>query len=59
MTNVFFDLESIPEQGEEEAKARIAETIAHPASMKKKDTIDDWHNGTCPQCSKMAFPDPI
>jgi hypothetical protein len=45
MTNVFLDIETIPEQPEEEAKSRIAETIKAPAKMTKQETIDDWHNG--------------
>ena len=42
---VHFDLESIPDPNEDEAKARIAETIKPPAAMKKQETIDDWHSG--------------
>ena len=42
---VFFDIESIPEQPENEAKARIAETIEAPATMSKPETIEDWHQG--------------
>ena len=45
MTNTFFDIETIPEQPEEEAKARIAETIQAPAAMKKPETIEEWHHG--------------
>ena len=43
--NVFIDIETIPQQPEAEAKALIAETITAPAAMKKKETIDAWHNG--------------
>ena len=43
--NVFIDIETIPEQPEEKARARIAETIKAPAAMKKVETIDAWHNG--------------
>ncbi|WP_020208249.1 ribonuclease H-like domain-containing protein [Gilvimarinus chinensis] len=43
--NVFIDLETIPEQPEAEAKAAIAESIQAPASMKKPETVADWHNG--------------
>ncbi len=43
--NVFIDIETIPEQPEAEAKALIAETIEAPATMKKADTIKDWHEG--------------
>ena len=43
--NVFLDIETIPQQPEEEAKALIAETIEAPATMKKAETIKDWHEG--------------
>ena len=43
--NVFLDIETIPQQPEEEAKALIAETIEAPATMKKSETIKDWHEG--------------
>jgi len=43
--NVTLDMETIPDPNEDEAKALIAETIKAPATMKKQDTIDDWHNG--------------
>ncbi len=42
---IFIDLESIPEQLEIDAKARIAETIQAPSTMSKPETITDWHNG--------------
>ena len=45
MTSVFCDVETIPEQPEDEAKALIAETIKPPAAMKKEETIADWHSG--------------
>lgn len=40
-----FDIETIPQQPEEEAKIEIAKTITAPAAMKKQETIDAWHNG--------------
>ena len=43
--NTFIDIETIPEQPEDEAKKRIAETIQAPATMSKPETIEDWHNG--------------
>jgi len=43
--NVFLDIETIPQQPEEETKAEIAKTIEAPATMKKAETIADWHNG--------------
>ena len=43
--NVFFDIETIPEQSEEAAKRAISDSISAPASMKKPETISDWHNG--------------
>jgi len=45
MTNVFLDIETVPELPEDEAKALIAETIKAPSTMKKQETIDDWHSG--------------
>ena len=45
MTLCFLDIETLPAQPEDEAKAIIAETIKAPATMKKQETIDDWHNG--------------
>lgn len=45
MTNVYLDIETIPQQGEEEIKAEIAKEIQAPASMKKTETIEAWHNG--------------
>ena len=45
MIDVFLDIETIPEQPEKEAKARIAETIKAPAKMTKKETVDAWHDG--------------
>lgn len=45
MTNIYLDIETLPTQPEEEAKGIIAETINAPATMKKQETIDDWHNG--------------
>ena len=35
----------MPELPEDEAKALIAETIKAPSTMKKQETIDDWHSG--------------
>tara|TARA_Y100000310_G_scaffold327068_1_gene392852 strand:+ start:1700 stop:2398 length:699 start_codon:yes stop_codon:yes gene_type:complete len=43
--NLFFDIETIPQQPEAEAKKLIAETIEAPSTMKKADTIADWHSG--------------
>ncbi len=43
--NVFLDIETIPAQPEDEAKKLIAETISAPATMKKPETIEAWHNG--------------
>lgn len=45
MTKIFIDNETIPQQPELEAKAEIAKTIEAPATMKKPETIADWHNG--------------
>jgi len=42
---IALDIETLPTQPEEEAKALIAETIQAPATMKKKETIDAWHAG--------------
>lgn len=42
---VFLDIETIPQQPEEQAKAEIAKTIEAPAQMKKVDTIAEWHRG--------------
>lgn len=42
---IFLDIETIPEQPEDEAKARIAEGISAPATMSKPETIADWHAG--------------
>lgn len=42
--NIVIDIETIPDQSPT-AKQEIAETIKHPAQMKKQETIDDWHNG--------------
>jgi hypothetical protein len=43
--NTYIDIETIPEQAEEEAKARIAEIIEAPAKMTTAETIANWHNG--------------
>ena len=43
--NIFIDVETLPQQSEAEAKALIAETIKAPATMKKAETIETWHNG--------------
>lgn len=45
MTNCFMDIESIPQQPEEEARALVAETIKPPAAMKAEKTIAEWRNG--------------
>jgi len=39
------DLETLPQQPEEETRIAIAETIKAPAQMKKAETIADWHAG--------------
>jgi len=44
-SNVFLDIETIPEQPEQEAKALIAQTIKEPAQMSKPETIAEWHSG--------------
>ena len=43
--NIYLDIETIPEQPEQEAKAAIAKTISAPKAMKKAETIEAWHNG--------------
>lgn len=43
--NVYIDIESIPEQPEDEARKVISDGISAPAAMKKPETISDWHNG--------------
>lgn len=43
--NIPIDIETIPQQPEQEARLVIAETIQHPGSMKKPETIQAWHNG--------------
>jgi len=43
MTNCFLDIETLPVQPEDEAKAIIAEAIKAPATMKKQETIAAWH----------------
>ncbi|MCP5003297.1 MAG: ribonuclease H [Planctomycetes bacterium] len=42
---IFFDIETIPEQLEIDAKARIAETIQPPKQMTTLKTINEWRNG--------------
>ena len=42
--NIVIDIETIPDQSPA-AKQEIAETIKHPAQMKKQETINDWHYG--------------
>lgn len=44
--NVYLDIETIPEQPEETAKAEIADTIKAPAKMSKAETIADWHSSS-------------
>lgn len=44
--NVYLDIETIPQQPEDEAKQEIAQTIEAPKTMSKAETIADWHNGT-------------
>lgn len=43
--NVFLDIETIPQQPEEESKADIAKLIMPPATMSKPETIEQWNNG--------------
>ena len=43
--NTFLDIETIPQQPEEEVKAEIERTISHPSAMSKPETIKQWHNG--------------
>ena len=43
--DVYLDIETIPEQPEEEAKAAISQFIEAPVKMSKPETIADWHNG--------------
>jgi DNA polymerase elongation subunit (family B) len=45
MSKIFIDIETVPEQPEDKAKAEIAKTIEAPKTMSKKETIDAWHNG--------------
>lgn len=45
MANVMMDMETIPAQPEEFCRDMIAETITHPGTMTKADTIKDWHEG--------------
>lgn len=42
---IYIDIETIPAQPEDEVKAEIAKKIKAPASMKKSETIKDWHDG--------------
>lgn len=43
--NIFIDIETIPQQPEEAAKAEIAATIQAPGQMSKPETIAAWHAG--------------
>jgi predicted PolB exonuclease-like 3'-5' exonuclease len=43
--NVFFDIETIPQQPEAGTRKAIADTIAAPGTMKVPETISAWHNG--------------
>ena len=45
MSSVIIDVETIPAQPEEEAKAAIAESIKPPSTMSKPETIEQWHKG--------------
>lgn len=45
MMNVFIDIETIPQQPEDEVKSEIAKTIEAPAQMSKPETIAEWHAG--------------
>jgi len=44
-SDVFIDIETIPQQPEIGAKKLIAETIRAPAQMTKPETIAEWHEG--------------
>jgi hypothetical protein len=43
--NVFLDIETIPAQPEEATKEEIRSSIQAPATMKKAETIQEWHEG--------------
>lgn len=43
--DISIDIETIPEQPEDEARDRIAKKIQPPGQIKSKDSIADWHNG--------------
>ena len=43
--NFYIDIETIPKQGEKEAKEIISSSVKAPAAMKKQETIDEWHAG--------------
>lgn len=45
MIHVNLDIETIPQQPEEQIKARIAETIKPPGTIKKPETIKAWMEG--------------
>lgn len=43
--NIFLDIETIPDQSPG-AREEIATSIRHPATLKKPESIQDWHYGT-------------
>ncbi len=43
--NIFIDIETIPQQPEDDAKADIAATIQPPGNISKPETIAAWHAG--------------
>lgn len=54
MTYLYFDIETIPAQ-DEETRARIAETVKPPATMKKADTIAAWEKEQKPAAVEEAI----
>lgn len=46
MLSVYVDIETIPQQPEEESLRRIMETIQPPATMSKPETIKEWMENT-------------
>ena len=43
--NIFLDIETIPQQPEQESRNAIALNITPPGKMSKAETIQAWHNG--------------
>lgn len=54
MTYVYIDIETIPAQTDE-IRARVAETVKPPASMKKADTIAAWEADQKPAAVEEAI----